>query len=57
MNYDNNVEFEDNDEEYKEGAESNSKFLNEINDEPPNIYNPSSFQVKIIINYFQKKKY
>ena len=44
MNSEYNFEFEDNDKEYKE--ESNPNLFNEINEEPPAIYNPLSFQAK-----------
>ena len=30
--------------EYKEGLESNPNLFNEINDEPPTVYNPASFK-------------
>ena len=44
------IELEGNDNEYKKGLIPNTNLINQINEEPPSIYNPPQFQTNIIIN-------
>ena len=50
------IELKRNDEEYKIGLMEEPNNLNNIIDNPTNIYNPSSFQSDIIIKYLQNKR-
>ena len=44
----------ENDKEYEIGLLKEDNSINEIIEEPPQIYNPAIFDSKKIINYFQK---
>ena len=47
----------DNDEEFRAGlGERNIMNNDNLNENPPNIYNPAQYQSELLINYFQDKK-
>ena len=47
----------DNDEEFRAGLKERNIINDDnLNENPPNAYNPSQSQTKLLINYFQDKK-
>ena len=57
MDFVENENLKDNDEEFRAGlGERNIMNNDNLNENPPNIYNPAQFQSELLINYFQDKK-
>ena len=56
MEIDYDPELINNDEEYKKGLLKEEDYINEIDEVPPTVYNPSLFQPEIIIKYLQNKR-
>ena len=57
MEIEENENLEDNDKEFRDGLKDRNIINDDnLNENPPNVYNPSLFQTELLINYFQDKK-
>ena len=57
MDIEENENLKANDEEFRSGLRERNIMNNDnLNENPPNIYNPAQFQSELLINYFQDKK-
>ena len=57
MEIEENENLEDNDKEFRDGLKDRNIINDDnLNENPPNAYNPSQFQTELLINYFQDKK-